>query len=124
METSKQMEAIVSPSRMSYGLRICYCFPDNITSSQTTMSTFEFWSLQEALWKGFVILPPAAPNSAETNQNSHCPNAIMVVSVTSSEKGGIRTGGRNQLYNLGKLTPHMAPYWLPHGSQSTSHWCS
>ena len=41
----------------------------------------------------------------------------MVGSVTSSEESGIRTGGRNQLYNLGKKKNNshgslLAPTWL------------
>ena len=41
----------------------------------------------------------------------------MVGRVTSSEEGGIRTGGRNQIYNLGKKKNNshgslLAPSWL------------
>ena len=50
--------------------------------------------------------------------SSSCPNPIMVFSVTSSEGGGMRTGGRNQSYNLGKKRINnthgslLPPSWL------------
>lgn len=108
------MEAIVSPERMSDGLWICQCFPDNSTSSQTTLSTSESLVFLKGSIEGdILILPPDAPNSAEISQISHCHNHIMVVSVTSSEGGGIRTGGRNQLY---QFREEKKLSWLPIGS--------
>ena len=46
--------------------------------------------------KGIIISLPDRPNSARRNQISQITtNPTMVVSVISSEGGGIRTGGRN-----------------------------
>ena len=55
---------------------------------------------------------------AGIQDNTSYHNPIMIVSVTSSEESGIRTEGRNQLYNLGKNKKNnshsslLATYWL------------
>ena len=62
----------------------------------------------------------------DLSNRSH--DAIMVFSVASSDKGGIKTGGRNQPYNLGKKKRNnthgslLGTYWLRVGSLLPPSW--